>query len=92
MARGSGEDVIFTVEAEAVEVHLEFGGDRVWLQATVDGAQRFTGVPDGPLQWKGKQIRVRMGHMDGVSLVVNGQRFNEPLRSGPFTLIFKAGK
>ncbi len=89
MTRGSGEDVIFTVPVPEVTVRFEPGPDPVWVRATVDGEVVHDGSISEPMEFKGQAITLRVGHMIGVSLEVNGQRFEEPLEGGPYTLIFE---
>lgn len=89
MTRGTGDDVFFTVPVKEFTVQLEFAGKSVWMEAEVDGKIRFSGHAAAPVSFTGSQMRIRAGHMDDVSLVVNGQRFERPLKSGPFWLIFK---
>jgi transcriptional regulator with XRE-family HTH domain len=90
MTRGEREQVNFAVTAKEIQVRLEPGAEPVWMQAFVDGKDdpAFEGYPQGPIEFKGSRIRLRMGHMDGVSLVVNGQRFDKPLERGPYWLNF----
>jgi hypothetical protein len=90
MTRGKGEDVTFTVAAKEIQVKLEPGTKPVWLQAEVDGKPAYAATTTKPLELKGTQIRVRAGHMDGVSVTVNGQRFDKPLDAVTYNLIFKA--
>lgn len=87
MAPPAGDKVIFTVPAKQIQVQLELS-DPAWLQATVDGVKKHEGTTRQTLTLEGAQISIRMGHMNGVSVVVNGQRFDKPLQSGPYTLIF----
>jgi cytoskeleton protein RodZ len=91
MTRGTGEDVIFTVPVKEFTVQMEIAGKAVWMEAEVDGQIRFRGTATAtaPASFTGGQMRIRAGHMDDVSLVVHGQRFEKPLKSGPFWLIFK---
>jgi len=89
MTRSTGEDVLFAVPAKEITVRLEFTqGERVWMRAYIAEKQVYEGFPTDPLEYKGAQLRLRMGNMTGVSLVVNGQRFERPLEKGPYTLIF----
>lgn len=89
MTRGTGEDVLFAVPAKEIAVKVELApGERLWMEATVDGKKAFDGFPTQVIEFKGAQIRLRMGHMNGVSLLVNGQRFDKPLEKGPYTLVF----
>lgn len=90
MTRGQGEEVLFAVAgAKEIQVRLEFGAERVWMKGTVDGQDKYEGFPNAPLEFKGSQIRLRMGFMDGVSVIINGQRFDHKLAKGPYTLIFQ---
>jgi cytoskeleton protein RodZ len=89
MTRGNGEDVIFTAPAKEVQVKLEFGPGRVWMKADVDGKTAFEGFPTGPLEFKGNEVKLRMGTMSGVSVIVNGQRFDKPLDNQTYNLIMK---
>ncbi len=89
MTRSAGQDVLFAVPAKEIAVRLEFTkGERVWMRAYVDDQQVYDGFPTEPLEYKGSRVRLHMGNMIGVSLVVNGQRFEKPLDRGPYMLIF----
>lgn len=88
MARGTGEDVVFTVPAKEVTVRIE-PTSPLWLTATVDGKDAGQSTSAQAREFKGSQIRIRVGHMDNVSLVVNGQRFEKPLDNRPYNLIFQ---
>lgn len=88
MSRANSMDVIFAVPAKEITVKIEVGAEAVWYQAVVDGkttAEKTTQARE----FKGADIRIQMGHMEGISLVVNGQRFDRPLEGGPYNLIFK---
>lgn len=87
-ARGTGEDVLFTVPGQEISLTIEPNGQRVWMQVTVDGKLVFDGFPSKNMDFKGGQIKARMGHMNEISVVVNGQRFDKPLKNGPYTLLF----
>ena len=66
--------------------------DRVWLQQTQGTQTVFDGTITSPKEFKGSgEIRIRAGHMNGVNLIVNGQRFEKPLdgAGGPYNLTFK---
>jgi cytoskeleton protein RodZ len=88
MTRGTGEDVIFTVAAKEIQVKVEPGTRPVWLQAEVDGKTAYAATTTKPVELTGTKIRIRAGHMDGVSLTVNGQRFDKPLDAVTYNLIF----
>ncbi|HYF95463.1 MAG TPA: helix-turn-helix domain-containing protein [Symbiobacteriaceae bacterium] len=88
MSQANQTDVVFAVPAKEITVKLEIGGNRVWYEATVDG-KKEEGTLTASKELKGADIRVRIGHMEGVSLVVNGQRFEKPLQGGPYNLVFK---
>ncbi|MDB4894570.1 MAG: hypothetical protein JWN15_832 [Firmicutes bacterium] len=88
MTRGTGEDVIFTVAAKEIQVTVEPGTRPVWLQAEVDGKTAYAATTTKPVELTGTKIRIRAGHMDGVSLTVNGQRFDKPLDAVTYNLIF----
>jgi cytoskeleton protein RodZ len=88
MTRGTGEDVIFTVAAKEIQVKVEPGTRAVWLQAEVDGKTAYAATTTKPVELTGTKIRIRAGHMDGVSLTVNGQRFDKPLDAVTYNLIF----
>jgi len=92
MTTGPAEQVHFLVPAGEISLTLEFGPKRLWMQAIVDQVRVYDGYPTDrgtPLEFKGKELSLRMGHMDGVSLVINGQRFDKPLERGPYTLVFR---
>lgn len=88
MTRGQGEDVIFTVAAKEIQVKIEPGTRPVWLLAEADGTRVFEGTTSKPFDVTGTKIRIRAGHMDGVSVTVNGQRFDKPLGAITYNLIF----
>jgi cytoskeleton protein RodZ len=88
MEKGAGDEVFFRVTAKELQVQVEPCTCKLWMQAIVDGQMKFDGFPSSPQSYQGTKIRLRMGHMDDVSLVVNGQRFEKPMKSGPFWLTF----
>lgn len=90
MTRGTGSDVIFTVPGQSIEVRFEPGPNPVWTRTVVDGAATFTDATlTAPRDFKANQtLTIRVGHMENVSLVVNGQRFEKPLDNKPYNLIF----
>lgn len=94
MKVGEEHQVHFTVRAPEADVRVDFGVDAVWLEAEGDGQLLFHGeLPAGekePLFFKGQRIVIDMGFMDGISLTVNGERFEKPLEGGPWRLIFEA--
>ena len=87
MTRGTGEDVLFAVPAPEVTVTVEANGGAVWASISVNGAKAVDERISGAKEYKGKQLKIRMGHMEGVNLVINGQRFDKPLSGGPYNLI-----
>lgn len=91
MTKGPGDQVHFLIPAGEISLRLEFSDTkRLWMAATVDKVVVYDGFPSDkgtPLDFKGKAMSLRMGHMDGVSLVINGQRFDKPLDRGPYTLV-----
>jgi len=93
MTKGPGEQVHFLIPDSEIVLRLEFSDPkRLWMAATVDKVAVYDGFPSDrgtPLDFKGKEMSLRMGHMDGVSLIVNGQRFDKPLDRGPYTLLFR---
>jgi cytoskeletal protein RodZ len=90
MSKANNMDVIFAVPAKEITVELEIGKERVWYSAAVDGKTTSETVSTPATKvFKGSDIRIQVGHMEDVSLVVNGQRFDKPLTSGPYNLIFK---
>jgi cytoskeleton protein RodZ len=91
MTRGTGKDVVFTVPAKEVTVRIE-PVSNLWLQATVDGKDAGMSTNAEPREFKGNQILINVGHMDRVSLVVNGQRFDKPLDQKSYNLIFEGQK
>lgn len=98
MTRGEGEQVVFTVPAGEITLQWDLGiKERLWVQWWVDEKEVFQGdavdargTVRAPAELKGKSMRLRMGHMRGVSLTINGQRFEKPLENGPYTLIIQA--
>lgn len=89
MSRGAGNEVLFAVPAKEVTVRVEIpGGERVWIQAFVDGNKASEAIITNAVEFKGAKVRIQMGHMNGVSVVVNGQRFERPLDGGPYWLNF----
>lgn len=90
MVKGTGQDVIFTVPAKEFTVVMEITKAPVWVQAWVDEVRVLEATRTGTLEFKGSQMRIRVGHMIDVNLVVNGQRFEAPLGKDPYWLIFKA--
>lgn len=91
MSKANATDVVFVVPAKEVSVKVEPTSDRVWMQATIDGKVTFDATFTSPQEFKGGEVRLRAGHMNGVNLIVNGQRFEKPLdgAGGPFNLVFK---
>lgn len=94
MARGQGENVNFTVPPGSVQLVLEFGSARPWMQIREGGATGKVlhegASRETTLRIEGVNLWVRMGHMNDVSLSVNGQRFEKPLAGGPYSLHFKS--
>jgi cytoskeleton protein RodZ len=89
MTRGTGDDVIFTVAQKPVQVRLDSGDKRLWFHATVDGKEweeTFTGVRE----FTGTDLKIRVGHLTGVRLEINGQPVTELQGGGPYNLIFRA--
>jgi hypothetical protein len=90
MSQPNTTDAIFVVPAKEIIVKLELKGGDVWYESTIDGVKDAGKLANGTTkEFKGADIRIRAGHMEGVSLVVNGQRFEQPLRGGPYNLTFK---
>lgn len=90
MSQPNATDVIFVVPAKEMIVSMELKGGDVWYEATIDGAKSAGKILNGTAkEFKGADIQIRAGHMEGVSLVINGQRFEQPLRGGPYNLRFK---
>ncbi len=91
MAKGSGNEVLFAVPGKETTVRIEMPtGDRVWVQVW-DGEKKVAEAElRAAAEYKGTNLRIQMGHMNGVSLVVNGQRFEKPMEGGPYWLTFKA--
>lgn len=94
MEIGQDQRAHFAVRAPRAEVRLESGVDEVWLSAEGDGQLLFEGkLPEGekePLYFRGQQVVVDIGFMDGISLTVNGEQFEKPLSGGPWILVFEA--
>jgi transcriptional regulator with XRE-family HTH domain len=88
MTQNGRSEVTFKVSAKEVVVRVEPENAGVWLRATVDGAVRAEATYRAPVEFKGRQVSLLAGHMNSVSLVVNGQRFDKPLSGGPYTLNF----
>lgn len=93
MEQGQDGQVLFHVPAAEVEVRMDFGQGSVWLEAKGDGKTLYSGtLPEGakdPFTFTGGSVVIDVGHMDGISLTVNGQRFETPLTSGPWELVFQ---
>ena len=92
MTRGTGKDVFFVQPgAQAMEVIFEPTGGQVWTEVTIDGGKPVQQTLRQVTTFKGKEIRIVAGHMNGVHLVVNGQRFEKPLDGSPIVhnLIFR---
>ncbi|HYG59378.1 MAG TPA: hypothetical protein VD902_15050, partial [Symbiobacteriaceae bacterium] len=90
MTRGTGEDVLFAVPAPEVQLTVEVTGGAVWATISADGKPPAEERLTGKKELKGKALRLRMGHMEDVNLVINGQRFDKPLSGGPYNLILNA--
>lgn len=91
MSKGTGDksnEVTFTVPAKEIQLRVEPSTDRVWYEATVDGKIVFSETTTEAHDFKGSSIKLHMGHMDGVSLVINGVRIDKPLEHGPWWLFF----
>ena len=87
MTGPTGENVAFQVSVSPVVVELQsFREGFPWMEATVDGKVVFSGFPTGSVKYEGKEVSLRVGFMVGVDMVVNGQRFAEPLKGGPYTI------
>jgi len=91
MSQPTATDFIFVVPAKEITVSMELKGGNVWVEWTLDGKTSSATLPNGTIrEFKGTNIRLRTGHLDGVSLVVNGQRFEQLVKGGgPYTLTFK---
>lgn len=89
MSKANATDVIFSVPAKEVVVTVEPTGGGVWMQPTIDGKALTDETLAKAKEYKGNEVRLRMGHMNGVNLTVNGTRFDKPLEGGPYNLIFK---
>lgn len=97
MTRGDGEQVVFTVPAREITVKWDLAGsERLWVSWYVDDQRVFEGdavdargTVRGPTELKGGSMRLRMGHMRGISLTINGHRFEKPLENGPYTLVIR---
>lgn len=91
MGKTNGEAVLFDVPGSGViDVALEFAANsKVWMRVTVDGKAVFEGNSTSNAHWSGKTVAIRLGNADGLkAIIVNTQRFEQPLRGGPFTLTF----
>jgi cytoskeleton protein RodZ len=91
MSKPNGEAVLFAVPgAGPIDVALQFAANsKVWMRVTVDGKAVFEGNSTANAHWTGKSVTIRLGNADGLqAIVVNGQRFAQPLKGGPFTLTF----
>ncbi|MFZ5823059.1 MAG: helix-turn-helix domain-containing protein [Bacillota bacterium] len=87
MSGPTGENVAFQVSVSPVVVELQsFREGFPWMEATVDGKVVFSGKPTGPVKYEGREVSLRVGFMIGVDMVVNGQKFAEPLKGGPYTI------
>lgn len=91
MSQPNATDAIFVVPAKEIIVSMELKGGNVWVEWTIDGKTSSATLPNGTSkEFKGTDIRLRAGHMDGVTLVVNGQRFEALYKGGgPYNLTFK---
>jgi cytoskeletal protein RodZ len=86
-----GEAVLFDVPGTSgSDVALQFAqGAKVWMRVTVDGKVVFEGNSTTNAHWSGKNVTIRLGNADGLeAITVNSQRFDRPLKGGPFTLTF----
>lgn len=93
MTKGEGNQYLFVVPAGEIAVKVEFDpNERLWMEVrNQDEKVLFSDIVRGDLpEFKGAGLKFQMGHMNGVNLVVNGQRFEKPLQSGPYLLLFKA--
>lgn len=91
MASPQGELVVFTVSESPINLKFEIEGtERRWMAVTVDGVVKFSDYITGPLTFQGGIIDVNAGNMNGVSLEVNGTRFDRPLEGGRWLLQFKS--
>lgn len=84
-----GKSVLFTVAASEVQLRVE-PGQKLWMEVRAEGKVIYSGTQSEPKEFKGKRLEVSVGHLQGVTLIVNGQQFKEPLKSGPFKLVFQA--
>lgn len=92
MAAPIDGSISWTVPANEIRVKLKFEGT-VWMQAVVDGKELPDEmVPSGQTrEFKGsKNVQVRLGWADAVSVEVNGQSFGNPAKSGPWNWVFTA--
>lgn len=80
-----GNQVGFAVTAGSVKLRMEgFREGFPWMEWTVDDKVVFSGKPKGPIEYEGKKIVINVGYLSGVDLVVNDQRFPEPLEGGNY--------
>lgn len=87
MTGPTGENVAFQVSVSPVVVELQsFREGFPWMEATVDGKVVFSGKPTDAVRYEGKEVSLRVGFMIGVDMVINGERFAEPLKGGPYTI------
>lgn len=87
MTGPKGEDVGVAVSVSPVSVQLEgFHGGFPWMKVWRDGAVVFEGYPKGPVTYDGKEVTIRLGFIDGVDVVINGQKLDHQLKSGPYNL------
>jgi cytoskeletal protein RodZ len=85
-----GRNVLFALPGTGkIDVALEYAPNTtVWIQATVDG-KVYMQNKASTVQWSGSAVTIEIGHANGLkAIVVNGQRFEQPLKGGPFTLKF----
>ncbi|HWI64981.1 MAG TPA: helix-turn-helix transcriptional regulator, partial [Symbiobacteriaceae bacterium] len=66
MSKANATDVVFAVPAAEVSVTVEPTSGGVWLKPTIDGKDQVDATVSKATEFKGKEVRLRMGHMNGV--------------------------
>ena len=90
VTKGSGMDYLVSVPAKEIIVKVEPSTDPVWMDGYVADSRVYMGTGTQAREFTGTKIRVHLGHFDGVTITVNGQKMDRPPEKGPFMLHFSA--
>lgn len=87
MTKGEGDQYLFAVNAKEVTLRIETT-QRTWVQAMAGDKLLYDNFPVAPQEFRGANLRIRLGHMIGVTLYINGEKYDTGLKEGPYTFVF----